>query len=130
MILVGQEKVGYLEFFLVSRKSLFWRVLFNEKCNFLTQKWLKLILFNLWKILLGIKNLTWIFWTSCSVATKIENGPKTNTKNLRYFKNSSKIFADTKIFKGKWKIFALKNFLSGRNLNQIEDQSFKKSTYF
>ena len=42
-----------------------------------------------------------------SVATKIENRPKTNTKNLRQFKNSSKIFEDckffedTKIFKGK-----------------------------
>ena len=59
-----------------------------------------------------------------SVATKIENGPKTNMKILRFLKidrrrirrifvnskflrrsskiaNSSKIFEDTKIFKGK-----------------------------
>ena len=61
---------------------------------------------------------------TASVATKIENGPKTNTKILRFLKmdrrrirrifvnskilrrsskiaNSSNIFEDTKIFKGK-----------------------------
>ena len=36
--------------------------------------------------------------TPFNVATKIENRPKTNTKNLCYFKN-------TKIFKGKLKNF-------------------------
>ena len=69
----------------------------------------------------------------CSVATKIENGPKTNTKILWFLKmdrrrirrifvnskilrrsskiaNSSNIFEDTKIFKGKWKIFVVKIF--------------------
>ena len=33
-----------------------------------------------------------------SVATKIENRPKTNTKNLCQFKNSSNIFEDCKFF--------------------------------
>ena len=100
-----------------------------------------------------------------SVATKIENGPKTNTKILRILKidrrrirrifvnskilrrsskiaNSSNIFEDTKIFKGKWKIFVVKiffqsatwtNFLSSRTqhyVGEIEVQKFKKSTYF
>ena len=75
-----------------------------------------------------------------SVATKIENGPKMNTKILQFLKmdqswiqrifvnsknlqrlkilrrsskieNSSNIFEDTKIFKVKWKIFLLKIFL-------------------
>ena len=45
-----------------------------------------------------------------------ENRPKTNTKNLRQFKNSSKIanslniFKDMKIFEGKWKILLLHVF--------------------
>ena len=102
---------------------------------------------------------------SNSVATKIENGPKTNTKILRFLKidrrrirrifvnskilrrsskiaNSSNIFEDTKIFKGKWKIFVVKiffqsatwtNFLSSRTqhyVGKIGVQKFKKSTYF
>ena len=70
-------------------------------------------------------NVAFISKVLCnSVATKIENGPKTNTKILRFLKidrrrrrrifvnskilrrsskiaNSSKIFKDTKIFKGK-----------------------------
>ena len=82
---------------------------------------------------------------SISVAMKIENGPKTNTKILRFLKidrrrirrifvnskilrrsskiaNSSNIFEDTKIFKGKWKIFVVKNFLSGSNLDKFSQQ--------
>ena len=68
-----------------------------------------------------------------SVATKIENGPQTNTKILWFLKmdqrrirrifvyskilrrsskiaNSSNIFEDTKIFQGIWKIFVVKIF--------------------
>ena len=57
----------------------------------------------------------------------------------KWTENSSNIFEDMKIFKGKWKIFVVKNFLSGSNLDKfsqqyyvgkIEVQSFKKSTYF
>jgi len=56
--------------------------------------------------------------------------------------NSSNIFEDTKIFKGKWKIFVVKiffqsatwtNFLSSRTqhyVGKIGVQKFKKSTYF
>ena len=94
------------------------------------------------------KKKTGYFMTSCkihltptSVATKIENGPKTNTKILRFLKmdrrqlrrifvnsknlrrsskieNSSNIFEDTKIFKVKWKIFLLK-FSYRQQLEQI-----------
>ena len=91
----------------------------------------------------------WIDLKGCiirsSVATKIENGPKTNTKILRFLKmdrrrirrifvnskilrrsskiaNSSNIFEDTKIFKGKWKIFVVRNFLSGSNLDKFSQQ--------
>ena len=106
-----------------------------------------------------------MFTVCTSVATKIENGPKTNTKILRFLKmdrrrirrifvnskilrrsskiaNSSNIFEDTKIFKGKWKIFVVKiffqsatwtNFLSSRTqhyVGKIGVQKFKKSTYF
>ena len=86
----------------------------------------------------------WVYAQS-SVATKIENGPKTNTKILQFLKidrrriqrifvnskilrrslkiaNSSNIFEDTKIFKGKWKIFIVKNFLSDSNLNNFSQQ--------
>ena len=92
---------------------------------------------------LNVHCVTHIFFTS--VATKIENGPKTNTKILRFLKidrrrirrifvnskilrrsskiaNSSNIFEDTKIFKGKWKIFVVKNFLSGSNLDKFSQQ--------
>ena len=85
------------------------------------------------------------FFIFVSVATKIENGPKTTTKILRFLKmdrrrirrifinskilrrsskiaNSSNIFEDTKIFKGKWKIFVVKNFLSGSNLDKFSQQ--------
>ena len=80
-----------------------------------------------------------------SVATKIENGPKTNTKILRFLKidrrrirrifvnskilrrsskiaNSSNIFEDTKIFKRKWKIFLVKNLLPDSNFNKFSQQ--------
>ena len=89
--------------------------------------------------------LLWLKRLLSSVATKIENGPKTKTKNLWIWKidqrrirrifinlkilwrsskiaNSSNIFEDTKIFKGKWKIFVVKNFLSGSNLNNFSQQ--------
>ena len=82
--------------------------------------------------------LSW--WNS--VATKIENGPKTNTKILRFLKidrrriqrifinskilwRSSKIANSLNIFK-VWRFskenkknFVVKNFLSGSNLEQI-----------
>ena len=79
-----------------------------------------------------------------SVATKIENGPKMNTKILWILKmdqrliqrifvdskilrrslkiaNSSNIFEDTKIFKEN-EIFVVKNFLPGSKLNKFSQQ--------
>ena len=73
------------------------------------------------------------------------NGPKTNTKILWFLKTdqrrirrifvkskilrrssniakSSNIFEDTKIFKRKWKIFVVKNFLPDSNLNKFSQQ--------
>ena len=72
-----------------------------------------------------------------SVATKIENGPKINTKILQFLK-----MEDAKIFKGKWKNIFVKNCLTESNLikspssgtslvvGKIEVQSFKIRTYF
>ena len=88
-----------------------------------------------------------------SVALKIKNVPKTNTKILRFLKMDrrriqrffvkSKILQiSSKIFKGKWKIFIDKNCLTDSNLKKspssktlhlvlkIEVQSFKKKYIF
>ena len=48
-----------------------------------------------------------------------------NSKILRRYSkiaNSSNIFKDKKIFKGKWKILVVKNFLSGGNLDKFFQQ--------
>ena len=49
---------------------------------------------------------------------KGSEGPKILRRSSK-IANSSNIFEDTKIFKGRWKIFIVKNFLSGSNLNKF-----------
>ena len=86
--------------------------------------------------------IQWTYVECTSVATKIENRPKTNTKILRFLKidrrriqrffvnskilrrsskiaNSSKIFEDSKIFKGKCKIFVVKIFFQSATLTNF-----------